>query len=79
MPGWHAMHGVAGSLSVSAVPGRQVAQVVWLEDEKEPLGQVLQGVEGSASRSALPDGQPSHASGVAKLPVPHVEHAVVES
>ena len=73
------MHGVAGSLSVSAVPGRHVAQVVWLEDEKEPLGQVSHGVEGSASRSAVPDGQPSHASAVAKLPVLHVEHAVVES
>ena len=73
------MHGVAGSLSVSAVPGRQVAQVVWLGDEKEPLGQLSHGVEGSASRSAVPDGQPSHASSVAKLPVLHVEHAVVES
>ena len=73
------MHGVAGSPSVSAVPGRHVAQVVWLEDEKEPGGQLSHGVEGSASRSAVPDGQPSQASGVAKLPVLQVEHAVVES
>ena len=72
------MHGVAGSLSVSALPDKHVAQVVWLVEEKEPLGQGSHGVDGSASVSAVPLGHASHVFGVAKPPGVQLTHGVLE-
>ena len=54
------MHGVAALLSVSAVPDKHVAQVVWPAEENVPLGQVSHGVDGSASVSAVPATQSVH-------------------